>query len=289
MSWVLIDEDKCTGCAICVTRCPRCFTDQEGKIFADSHEANCILCGHCVSLCPTGAVSHSKLKMNDFAEIDRGVNFETGRFLEFLKERRSHRHFLDKKVPLKDLEILMEACRWAPTGSNVQNVEVIIYTDLEKISKLSDLAIDYFIWIGERVKKKIARLEVEGKQDTLDYQMTYRSLGLGERMTKERESGRDPIFYQAPVLMIFHSINPTSAPKDNAVLAAHTVALTARTMGLESCYIGLLEVAAEYYPPLRDELNLPPDHKVFDTMILGYPRLKFLKTVPRQPIKVRWE
>jgi nitroreductase/NAD-dependent dihydropyrimidine dehydrogenase PreA subunit len=289
MSWVKIDEERCTGCAICATRCPRCFTDQEGKILTDSHEENCILCGHCVSLCPTRAITHSKLKMKEFEEIDRGANFETEMFLKFLKERRSHRHFLDKKVPRKDLEILMEACRWAPTGSNVQNVEVIVYTDPGKISKLSDLAIDYFIWIGERVKKKIARLEREGKQDTLDFQMTYRSLGLGERFTKEKESGRDPIFYKAPVLMIFHSISPTSAPKDNAVLAAHTVALTARTIGLESCYIGLLEVAAEYYPPLRDELNLPPDHKVFDTMILGYPKLKFMKTVPRRPIKVRWE
>ena len=289
MSWVMIDEEKCTGCALCATRCPRCFTDQEGEILTDSDEEKCILCGHCVSLCPTGAITHSKLKGKDFVEIDRGVNFETETFIDFLKERRSHRHFLDKKVPRKDLELLMEAGRWAPTGSNVQNVEVIVYTDPVKISKLSDLSIDYFIWIGERVKKKISRLESEGKQDTLDYQMTYRALGLGERMTKDKESGRDPIFHKAPVLMIFHSIAPTSAPKDNAVLAAHTVALTARTMGLESCYIGLLEVAAEYYPPLREEINLPPDHKVFDTMILGYPKLKFLKTVPRQPLKVRWE
>lgn len=289
MSWVMIDEEKCTGCAICATRCPRCFTGLEGEILTDSDEEKCILCGHCVSLCPTGAITHSKLKGKDFVEIDRGVNFETETFIDFLKERRSHRHFLDKKVPRKDLELLMEAGRWAPTGSNVQNVEVIVYTDPVKIAKLSDLAIGYFTWIGERVKKKISRLESEGKQDTLDYQMTYRSLGLGERMTRDKESGRDPIFHKAPVLMIFHSIAPTSAPKDNAVLAAHTVALTARTLGLESCYIGLLEVAAEYFPPLREEIHLPADHKVFDTMILGYPKLKFLKTVPRQPLKVRWE
>jgi len=289
MSWVVIDEEICTGCAVCVTRCPRCFSEQEGGILSNSQKENCILCGHCVSLCPAGAISHSQLKKEDFAEIEQGAAIETERFIDFLKERRSHRHFLDKKVPRKDLETLMEAGRWAPTGSNVQNVEVIIYTDPVKISKLSDLTIDYFVWIGERVEKKIARLEAEGKRDTLDYQMTFRALGLGDRMTQEKEAGRDPIFYRAPVLMIFHSIAPTSAPKDNAVLAAHTVALTARTMGLESCYIGLLEVAAEYYLPLREELNLPQDHKVFDTMILGYPKLTFLKTVPRRPIKVRWE
>ena len=227
--------------------------------------------------------------MKEFIGIDRSTQLETATFIRFLMERRSHRHFLKKKVPKKELELLMEACRWAPTGSNVQNVEVIIYTDPEKISRLSDLTIEYFTWIGDRVKKKIARLEAQGKQDTPDYQTTFRLLGLGDRMSKEKKLGRDPIFYQAPVLMFFHSIVPTSAPKDNCVLAAHTVALTARTMALESCFIGIIEGAAEYYPPLRKELKLPPDHKVFDTMILGYPKLKFLKTVPRRPIKVRWE
>jgi len=289
MSWVVIDQEKCTGCGICVERCQRCFTENNGEITADANRETCILCGHCVSLCPSEAITHTRLNMDDFMDIGREARLDTAGFIQFLKERRSHRHFLDRPVPKKDLELLMEACRWSPTGSNVQNVEVIVSTAPAKSSKISDLAIDYFNWIEERVERKLARLEAEGKQDTLDYQNTRRTLGIGDRMSADRDAGRDPIFYHAPVLMIFHSISPTSAPKDNCVLAAHTVALTARTMGLESCYIGLLEVAAEYYPPLKEELGLPPDHKVFDTMIMGYPKLNFLKTVSRQPVKVRWE
>lgn len=289
MSWVVIDEENCTGCGICAVRCPRCYTNNRGEITTDANEETCILCGHCVSLCPAGAITHSKLRPKDFLGITQNTQLDTNTFIHFLKERRSHRHFLKKRVPKKELELLMEACRWAPTGSNVQNVEVIVYTDPEKISKLSDLTIEYFSWIGERVKKKIARLEAEGQQDTPDYKITLRLLGLGERMARDKKSGRDPIFYQAPVLMIFHSPVLTSAPKDNCVLAAQTVALTARTMALESCFIGVTEAAAEYYPPLKEELKLPPDHKVFDMMILGYPKLRFLKTVPRKPIKVRWE
>jgi nitroreductase len=232
---------------------------------------------------------HSGFAPGDFAPLDRKVNFETAKFIRFLQERRSHRHFLKKPVPRKNLETLMEACRWAPTGSNVQNVEVIVYTDREKIDRLSDLTIEYFLWVSGRVRKKLARMEAEGAKNSQDYRMTERMLTMGDRMKNEQASGRDPVFYHAPVLMIFHSVAPTSAPKDNAVLAAHTVALTARTLGIESCYIGIWEAAAEYYPPLKEALNLPPGHKLFDTLILGYPKLRFLKTVPRKPIRVRWE
>ena len=289
MSWVVIDEERCTLCGLCTTRCTRCFFERGGTIQTEANEETCILCGHCVSLCPSEAITHVRLDMEAFEPVARPTNFDTAAFIQFLSERRSHRHFLKKPVPQEDLARLIEACRWAPTGSNVQNVELIVYQDPEKIRQLSNLCIDYFFWIADRVKAKVARLTAEGKQDTEEYRFTLRGLGVGERMAKDRDAGLDPIFYHAPVLVIFHSISLTSAPKDNAVLVAHTLALTARTMGLESCYIGLVEVAARYFSPLKEALALPPGHEVFDTMILGYPKMKFLKTVPRKPIQVRWE
>ncbi|MDY6843088.1 MAG: nitroreductase family protein [Thermodesulfobacteriota bacterium] len=289
MSWVSIDEEKCNGCGICVLRCPRCFIHSVEKIKVDANEKTCILCGHCVSLCPTEAVTHHKLNTSEFIKLGKETTFDTETFIQFLKERRSHRHFLDKKIPQEDLEALIDVCRWAPTGSNVQNVEMIVYQNQDKIEKLSDLVIDYFIGLTDRVKKRLARLESEGKQNTEDYTFTLRLLDIGTNMSVAKASGLDPIFYKAPVLMIFHSIAQTSTPKDNSVLIAHTLALTARTMGIESCYIGLMEIAANDHPPIVKELNLPLDHKVFSSMVLGYPKLKFLTTVDRKPLKVRWE
>ncbi len=53
--------------------------------------------------------------------------------------------------------------------------------------------------------------------------------------------------------------------------------------------IGLIEFAANNYPPLQAELGLPPENKVFSVLVMGYPELEFLKAVDRKPIGVRWE
>jgi len=60
-------------------------------------------------------------------------------------------------------------------------------------------------------------------------------------------------------------------------------------MGLEACYIGLFTNASGNHPPILEELKLPDGHEVYTTLILGYPKIKFFKTVDRMPIKVTWE
>ena len=87
------------------------------------------------------------------------------------------------------------------------------------------------------------------------------------------------------------SILPSKSitPKDNCVIASTTMGLLARTFGLETTYIALFEAAAKGYKPLRDELRLPEGHEVLSVIILGYPRVRYLRTVDRKPIKTRWE
>ena len=239
MSWVTIDQEKCTQCGTCVERCARCYSEKDGVIIVNAGEGTCNLCGHCVSLCPADAITHLKMDMNRFVDISEPTEIESQTFMNFIKERRSHRHFQDKPIPKKDLETLVDIGRYAPTGSNVQNTEIILYTDREKISKISDLTGEYFRWIEERVKKKLSRLEAEGNKDTDEYHFAARSLGMADRFAESKAAGRDQLFYDAPCVMMFHSPEQTSTPKDNAVLIAHTIALAARTMGIETCYIGI--------------------------------------------------
>ena len=60
----------------------------------------------------------------------------TDDLLTLMKSRRSCRHFLDKAVPCKLLETLIEAGRFAPSASNVQAWKFCLITDPDLVRKV---------------------------------------------------------------------------------------------------------------------------------------------------------
>ena len=289
MSWVTIDRDQCNDCGLCAVRCIRCFSMQDDEVEVNATEENCNLCGHCVALCPTEAIVHHKMDESNFLPVDPKLNFDTDQFIQFVRKRRSHRHFKETAVRREDLETLADVCRYAPTGSNRQAVELKIIQDPEKIARLSNHTLNYFIGLMGEVDALVARLEADGKEVPESLHEFHKNILRYKGMEVAREIGLDVIFYSAPVVIVFHSSNAATTPKDDCVIAAQTVNMTAMTMGLEACYIGLFTNASGSHPPILEELKLPDGHEVYTTLILGYPKIKFFKTVDRKPIKVTWE
>jgi nitroreductase/NAD-dependent dihydropyrimidine dehydrogenase PreA subunit len=289
MSWVSIDEEKCNGCGICATRCVRVFTNKDGVISANANEETCNLCGHCMALCPTDGISHSLMDMDNFIPIEARAAIEPDEFIALVKQRRSHRSYKDKAIPKEDLEQLVQMCRYIPTGSNMQTVEIQVITNGEKIKKLSDLTIDYFMDMIAGVEKQVKDVKSRGEElpkelaGMSEFANRYKMLGLA------RDFGIDPILHKSPAVMIFHSGQNPSTPKDDCVIAAQTVVLAAEAMGLGTCYIGLLNFSASSSPKVKETLNLPGENKAYCVLVMGYPKLKFLKTVDRKPLKVTWE
>lgn len=289
MDWVSIDYDKCTTCGICVLRCEQCFTKEKDTVTVQADENCCNLCGHCVSLCPTGAIVQHKMDRDNFPDIVEPITFKTEEFIQFIRERRSHRHFRRKHIPRKDLERLIDTVRYAPTGGNDQNVEIMVVENPERIRRLSELTVEHFDRVGAHCAEQLERADTEGKEIPENISLMQRMVRYRERMLLFRKKGLDPIFYGAPAVIIFHSTIHSPTAKDNCVIASTTMGLLARTMGLETTYIGLLEIASRSYRPLMDELSLPKGHQVFSVLIAGYPKLRYLRTIDRRPIKTRWE
>ncbi len=287
--WVTIDTEKCTACGICAVRCPFCFAKQDDVMAAFADEDRCNLCGHCVSLCPSDAITHNKMDMDNFESFDGSTELDTDTFIRFIRERRSHRRFKEEAIPRETLEKLIDVCRYAPTGSNVEDTEIIVVENPERRKKLSDLTMDFFEDIGGRAQETIDAMKADGSFKPGSNYMLEKAAQYKDRLGMARAMNFDAIFYMAPATIIFHAPVQTSAPKDNGVIASTTMGLLGRTMGLEFTYIGLFELASKSYQPLIEELALPPGHEVTSCIIIGYPSMRYLKTVDRKQIKTSWE
>jgi len=287
MSWVTIDQEKCNQCGLCVLRCARCYSKEDGSITAHADIDCCNVCGHCVSLCPADAIVHEKMDMKNFIKVDNEISIDPDRFIQMIRQRRSHRHFKDKEIPREVIEKLIDTCRYAPTGGNLQGVELMVIQNPEKIKELSDLTVDFFNIIGTNAEKQLAQIPPE-ENSSRKAELLQRTANYKERLTQARDLGYDPIFHKAPAVIIFHAHLQTASAKDDCVIASTTMGLTAMTMGLGTTYIGLYDAAAKNHPPALEALNLPEGHGVFSVLIMGYPKLKYLKTVDRKPMKTIW-
>lgn len=79
--WLVLDQDKCTGCALCAKACPINIISvimgvrEDGKRFVEHWEARtdrCMFCGICSEACPRGIlimVPRYELATTDRSEI----------------------------------------------------------------------------------------------------------------------------------------------------------------------------------------------------------------------------
>jgi nitroreductase len=68
--------------------------------------------------------------------------------LDFIKERRSIRAFQDKQIPEKEIEMILEAGRWAPSASNRQPWNFLLIKNRDVLKKLARVT-GYGWFIGE--------------------------------------------------------------------------------------------------------------------------------------------
>lgn len=62
--------------------------------------------------------------------------------------------------------------------------------------------------------------------------------------------------------------------------------LMAESLGLGTCFCGFLNSTANSHPELKKMLQIPEKNDVILSFTLGYPSVKYLRMVPRNPAEV---
>ena len=140
MNLIAIDETKCKHDGICSAECPLSLINHPDKnnLPAEKEKAEelCISCGHCVAVCPHGALSLRSMSPKDCLPLDDDLRPSTEQVKIFLQSRRSIRVYKDKPVNRKTIANIIDMARYAPSGHNNQLVEWLVIYDKKRCSKL---------------------------------------------------------------------------------------------------------------------------------------------------------
>jgi nitroreductase/NAD-dependent dihydropyrimidine dehydrogenase PreA subunit len=266
MSLVTIDHNACRRDGMCSEVCPAGLFEKDGEGFpafragADQH---CIACGHCVAVCPQGAVSHEALPMEDAHIIDHTLAVPVPALNQLLRSRRSVREFREDPVPQALVSEIIDAARWAPSAVNRQPVHWLMIQTPAEVRRLAGQVIDYL----------------------------RRSTGLEPRYARYIEmwdQGRDPILRNAPHLAVIHAPDEWIWSAVDSTIALTQFELAAVAQGIGTCWAGFLMRAANGHPPLREALGIPADHSVFGALMYGFPRYRYHRVPPRLEARIEW-
>lgn len=280
---ILIDAEQCNGCMLCTEICVlgNFEAGEDGKVHS-AEGVSCFACGHCVAVCPTGAMSHSELESSRIKALDQSARPSFEQFLSFLKMRRSRREFKPDPVPREEVEKLLLAAVEAPSSINNQSVEYTVVTDPAALEGISERAATAVGRMARTMKnpfvKGFMRLSAPKMYDSI---MPFAP--LMDLTLKLQAQGRDMMLYDAPCLILLHAPKwDICAPMD-AVFNAENILLAAETLGLGACVIGFVFEPMNKDAEMKRLAGIPKDHKVFSAIALGYPRFKYRAAPPKKP------
>jgi nitroreductase/NAD-dependent dihydropyrimidine dehydrogenase PreA subunit len=273
MSLFVIDKDKCRRDGCCTEECPLGLIEIKGEgAFPSSVEgANdlCVDCGHCVTVCPAGALSHRSMKPEDCPPMQKQLLLTPEHAEHFLRSRRSIRNYKDRPVDRAVLTRLIEIARFAPSGHNLQPVHWLAVQDSKEVKRLAGLVID---WMRHMIEE---HPEVAGPMHF-------------DRVVQAWERGQDKVLRGAPHIIVAHGLRSLPAAQPACIIALTYLELAATALGLGACWAGYFNAAATSYPPMMEALALPKDHQSFGTMMVGYPKYHYQRLPLRKEPNISW-
>ncbi|SFR54467.1 nitroreductase family protein [Anaeromicropila populeti] len=270
-----VNEEKCIGCGVCVSDCPlQLITIAENKKASIINET-CMKCGHCLAVCPSEAISTDDYDMNEvktYHEEDFSISPE--HLLDFIKSRRSVRHFKNQPVEKEKLEKIIEAGRFTASGTNSQDVSYTVITD--KLAEIKDMAYAGLLQKSDYIYATTTE-DNDGARRYADM------LSKFYQAYKNDPEHNDPLFNHAPAAIIVTASNPV-----NAALASSNMELMIHACGLGGFFNGFFVFATEGNPALLNTLNIPTGKFIITCLMVGYKDVDYLRTVPRKAADITW-
>jgi len=280
-----VNLETCNGDGICADICPENALElvDEKAATVDDRAEHCIMCGQCVAVCPTGSLQMPDLPAEDFRDLAKRP-FGYGEFLDFLKLRRSVRVFKDRPVEREIIEKILEAAATAPMGMPPHSTEVVVIDRREELDFLLEQLVEDYAKMAKAFSNPIGRAIIRLSAGAEDYAVLKNYIVDLARYANEayRQDGTDRYMYRAPVLMLFHGNRRAMSYEENAHLICNYAMMAAVSLGLGTTIIGIIPPIVDRSKVLRERYGIPKDNKVCTSLILGYPKYRYKKSIHRE-------
>ena len=268
-----IDETRCKRDGICVAECPAHIIElnnpESPPTPAKDADELCINCGHCVAVCPHGALSLTTMLSDQCRIVNPNLFPSREQLSHLMLSRRSVRVYNKKPVVKQTIADLLDVVRYAPSGHNAQPVAWLIIYDRAQVEHLAGVVIEWMKYMLVNQAEFAKNLHMD-------------------RVVESWEKGIDRVCRGAPHVVVAYSPSDSLPGPQACTIALTWLELAAPSFGLGACWAGYFHAASLHFPPMQKALSLPEDHKANGAMMIGYPKVKYHRIPERNPVRVTW-
>lgn len=160
--------------------------------------------------------------------------------IQTILDRKSIRKYTSEQIKDEELNLILECALKAPTGHNDQPWHFTVIQSKEVIDELS---------------RKTKELMSKSGVDWIE------KMGNNEKFH---------LFHNAPTIIIASAKMDSYSPYADISAAIENMMISAWSMGIGSCWVGLTSYLFEIKEEVR-KLNIPEDYTPMYTVTLGYP------------------
>ena len=261
----IVDEEKCIHCGLCEKDCIAYVIkrNENGVPKADFPE-NCLKCGHCMAICPVGAISIMDKTPNNSEPI---YAQNSDMILNLIKSRRSQRLYKNENLDRNKLNKLKSMLKWVPTGCNAHSLHFSFIDDIKVMNEFRD-------YTNRKIIKALSQKSVNS--------IVSKFAPFLQHMI----DGEDIIFRGAPHFVAVANKITAPCAKEDAIIALSYFELYAQSMGIGTCWCGFGDITLKLFPELIEYLKVPEGYKVEYTMLFGPKANNYARATQNEEVSI---